>query len=308
MAQVNVDNVQIKPIKAIFGEDKAQVQKITCVADVASSLQNKYFHIYDTAGVKYHVWFNVGGAGVDPAPAGSTAAVVAIAANDSASVVATAVKNVIDALALFTATVSGAAVTMTNTAVGYVPENHDAQGAGGKCLFSFLTLTVGDEETDLGLLEGDVEVAGFKPELKDIKAHQYGDTILSKVKTSAGSQTVKLNIYESTLANFKKILVSYGASLVPVGAGASEVVGLGTAKQFQVQKGRKLRLHPVAKGDADLSEDLTFWFALPSFTSVKFSGTEFLTYPVEFEIFPDLTKHERINMFCFGDSSQSMIE
>jgi hypothetical protein len=98
---------------------QAEITSITCVADVSSSLQNKYFTI-NTSGdaVRNYVWINVGGSGVDPAPAGLTGIAVAISANATASTVATAVASAIDALAGYVATASGAVVTVTNASTG----------------------------------------------------------------------------------------------------------------------------------------------------------------------------------------------
>jgi hypothetical protein len=91
----------------------------------SSSLQNDYFWIFDETGADgFYVWFNVGGAGVDPNPAiplgatTKTAVPVAIATNATASTVASAVQAAVDGLTDFIATVSTSLVTVTNAAVG----------------------------------------------------------------------------------------------------------------------------------------------------------------------------------------------
>ena len=97
-----IQNIKINPMLVTFGKDVYQVQTITCVADVASSLQNKYFLFTDSAGAKRYAWFNVGGLGVDPAPAGGwTSHPVAITANTSATGVATALAAVLTAVTGF---------------------------------------------------------------------------------------------------------------------------------------------------------------------------------------------------------------
>lgn len=104
----------------------AEVTSITCVADVAASLNNKYFFIYSALdAVKYHVWFNVATGGTDPAPSGSTGIEVAIASGATASAVATAVQGAIDALPAFGASVLGAVVTVTNAATGATTDASD---------------------------------------------------------------------------------------------------------------------------------------------------------------------------------------
>lgn len=66
-----------------------EVTTFTALADVASSLNNKYLTFSKTTGA-FYVWFNVGGAGVDPAP-GGTGIMVAFAANSTAQQVASAI-------------------------------------------------------------------------------------------------------------------------------------------------------------------------------------------------------------------------
>lgn len=96
-----------------------EITSITCVADVASSLNNKYFFINTAVdALQHYVWFNVDSAGVDPAPAGKTGVAVAIAEDATATQVATAVAAALDALPGYVATSSGAVVTVTNAANG----------------------------------------------------------------------------------------------------------------------------------------------------------------------------------------------
>lgn len=98
----------------------AQVVLIDCIADVAGSLNNKYFFINGAGdGVKYLVWFNVNGAGVAPTlPPGYTAVAVAVATGATAPQVATALAAALDPLSAFVATANSNEVTCTNAAVG----------------------------------------------------------------------------------------------------------------------------------------------------------------------------------------------
>jgi hypothetical protein len=60
-------------------------------ADVAGSLNEKYFFIYSARdNTRFHVWYNVDGLGTDPAPGNSIGIEVPIVANDSAAIVAEA--------------------------------------------------------------------------------------------------------------------------------------------------------------------------------------------------------------------------
>jgi hypothetical protein len=99
----------------------AQVVNVTTVADVAGSLNNLYFFI-SSPNTDYYVWFNVGGAGVDPLIPGRTAIPVAFVPNATANTVATAVAAAIDLTIPFAAPPPGAnIITVTNASTGYAP-------------------------------------------------------------------------------------------------------------------------------------------------------------------------------------------
>lgn len=100
--------------------DAYEITTVTCVADVASSLNNKYFLLNAPAGSEqFYVWFNVSAGGTDPEIAGRTGVEVAITADDADTVVATAVRAAIDALTAFSAPAPvGAVITVTNAVMG----------------------------------------------------------------------------------------------------------------------------------------------------------------------------------------------
>lgn len=133
-----------KKVSTIAGEDKAQVQKVTTVADVSGSLNNKYFIIYAQGdSVKYYVWFNVNSLGTDPSLAGYTGIEVAIATNATASVVATAIAAAIDASAAFSASAVGAVVTFTHATYNWNTPAVDSASATG---FTFSVYTQGEAQ------------------------------------------------------------------------------------------------------------------------------------------------------------------
>jgi len=92
---------------------------VTTVADVAGSLHQTYFIIYDTAG-SVAVWFDVGN--VNPVPPAHGAArairVATIIANDSANTVASKIQTYLNNDPAFTASVGGNTVTITNKQEG----------------------------------------------------------------------------------------------------------------------------------------------------------------------------------------------
>ena len=131
-----------------------EVSSVTCVADVAGSLDNAYFEfdvmLADGTLKKYFLWIDVDAAGGAPTPApvaygdARTAAEVDISANDTANDIAAAIKLVIDALTDVTCVNDGApspTLIITNDQDGAVDDTHD--GAGDPCGFTFVTTTNG---------------------------------------------------------------------------------------------------------------------------------------------------------------------
>lgn len=98
----------------------AQVQTITTVADVADSLNQTYFILYDGINAPFYVWFDTDNSGSTViVPDGYTSTeVTAVNTGDTNAAVATAVKNKIDGLGSFSATVLSNVVTVTNAVKG----------------------------------------------------------------------------------------------------------------------------------------------------------------------------------------------
>lgn len=116
----------------------AEVSSVTAVADVAGSLNNKYFLI-SSPSVNYYVWYNINSAGVDPAVAGRTPLEVAAATGATAAAVATATRAVLDAHAAFVCPAPvGAVMTVTNAVAGAAPDT-----AAGNSGFTVGTTTQG---------------------------------------------------------------------------------------------------------------------------------------------------------------------
>lgn len=71
--------------------------KINILEDINSSLNNKYFFIFEgRSDRKFHVWYNVNGAGVDPLPSNSTGIEITINANDLSVIVTYATELVLN--------------------------------------------------------------------------------------------------------------------------------------------------------------------------------------------------------------------
>ena len=141
-----------------------EISDVTTAADVASNQNSKFFIFYDTPTTAYYVWFNVGGAGVDPAPAPPggvtyTGIVVAFAANSTANAIAAAIQAAIAASAAsVTASVLTNLVTITNT----IPSNVTdvAAGAAPPVGFTYLVTQQGTNTTAQGKVVSSSMVAG----------------------------------------------------------------------------------------------------------------------------------------------------
>jgi hypothetical protein len=295
-------NIKVKNCSVTWGTDVAQVSEITCSADVSKSLQNKYFFFYTPAGIGHYCWINVNSEGVDPALTGFTPHAVAIATGASANTVAAAIEAVIEEVTGFNSTVSNAVITMTNTDTGYAQGPHD-----GNSGFTFEVTTEGSSSADLGYTEGVIDVSIDQKEAA-ISTHQTGSNKLGSVITGKEVK-VKLTLYEATKAQITKMLRKMGGgSFTPTGASGTEVTGLGTHKDGDntYTYADKLVLHPVSKASGDKSEDITFWKAFVKMDGLKFDGEKPLTLPITFEVFPDMSKNERVQYFAYGDGSQTL--
>lgn len=119
-----------------------EVTEITCVADIAGSLNSKYFYINSASNSRqYYVWYNVNSLGVDPAISGKIGIQVAVATGAAAATVATATKVALDSQLDFVATVGTTKVTVTNSNNGNATDA-TAQTSG----FTVAVTTQGDGE------------------------------------------------------------------------------------------------------------------------------------------------------------------
>lgn len=120
-----------------------EISDVTAVADVAGSLNNKYFTFEDpSAAHKFYVWFNINSAGVDPALAGRTGVQVAGATGATAATLGGAMRAALGGSTAATYfTISGATThaILTSKKVGNAVNTADGAAPTG---FTF-TLTQG---------------------------------------------------------------------------------------------------------------------------------------------------------------------
>lgn len=299
---MSVSNIKIKPQYVYLGSAVAQVQEIICVADVSSSLQNKYFTFMDTAGAKHGVWFNVGGAGVNPAPAGGwTMQAVAISANATATAVASALQAVLTATSGFDASVDDYTVTLTATATGYAQPARDVNTG-----FAFEVTTWGDTETEAGCLDGDIEVSGFTQQKLEITCHHSGSTVLDERITGYDKLEISLVLKETTKAKLLAAFAKLGmGSFTPIGADKDEVFGYGPALVGSNNPKFEVRFHAVGVDSSNKADDWNFWKCEMQIDTLNFSGENVSTIPATLTVYPDDTKPVGIQFFMIGDAAKA---
>jgi len=297
-----IQNIKINPMLVTFGKEVMQEQKITCVADVALSLQNKYFLFTDSAGAKRYAWFNVNSAGVDPAPAGGwTGHVVAIATGASASSVASALAAVLTAITGFDATASGYVVTLTHTVAGYAQPAYDFNTG-----FAFKVSMLGQVATEAGCIQGDIEFGGFEQTKVEITCHDTGTTVRDERISGYAKPTLSFTLQETDKESLKKLLIMYGMNtFTPVGADKEEVFGYGPQNVGGSNPKVLVTLHPKALQASDKSEDWNVWQAELGLESFNFSGESVSVVPCTFAIFPDESKPKSIQFFMIGDAAKA---
>jgi hypothetical protein len=298
----SVQNIKIEPVN-VFWQAEQQTE-VVCVADVGSSLNNKYFKIASGVGgvgFTHYVWMNVDSAGVDPAVAGLTGIPVVLAEDASATAVATAVAGAVGAVSAFTATASGSKLLISNAAAAEAAKTEDA-AAPNATGFTFVEVQQGGN-LDCGLIDGDIE-ASFEEQTFEVTAHQTGTTVLADLRQGV-SATLSLTLKESDTAKLKEVF-SKAAGGVHTPSGGTELFGWGTARQGSntVIQARRLVLHPVRLPATDYKEDLCFWKAYPLPETLTFSGENPKVCAVSFKTYLDDAKPKEIKLFAFGDWSQ----
>ena len=293
-------NIEILPLQVSYGQYECST--VVCTADVASSHNNDYFFLYDYNNVKHHVWMNVGGAGVDPAPGGSTAIPVAFDVNASAATVAAAISAAIDAFtgAKWQSTSDGASVCICNMQPGDCTDVGAGVGLAG---FTYTVDTQGNL-LDLGFVDGDIE-PNFEAQTLEITAHQTGTTILTNI-VQGKTMTLDLALKETTDANWELVFGQLGIVGTPTG-GTVDVVGWGTGTNGLnlINKAGKLILHPYNLVSSDRSKDLAFWLASLVPSSVVFSGENPTIMNCTFTAYADDARQVDYNLFVRGDHLQT---
>lgn len=292
----NVANIKIDPIDAYW-----EIEEQVCLNAqniVAANLDAKYFNIYD-ASTTYYVWFNLDAGSVDPAP-GGTGIEVAVTTGDSVATILGAMKTAIEGATGYTGRIDGNELYITLDVTDKVSSDAADVDSG----LEVVVVTKGGS-IYLGVIDSDVE-PNFSEDKLDVTGHQFGTSILAQLRQGNNAE-VSIALKESNKALYQEIFEAGGGTFTPVAG--TELFGWGDNKQGSnvIKNSRRLRFNPVRLGNADRSEDLTFWLAYPNPDSIVYSGENFKLLNVTFTTFLDLSKPRALRRFAFGDSSQTGI-
>jgi len=288
----SANNIAISPVN-IFWRIEANHQ-VKMVADVADSLDGKYFTLMGT----HYVWFD-GVAAADPAPVGLTAIPIAYTTGDTAATLAGLVQVAVDALGDFSATVSTDTVDIIAAAVGEVTDSADVDAG------VTVTICIKGKDFDLGLLEGD-NVLANAPSTFPVKSHQTGLVTLADINLGPETNELPTILQETTKSNLDILYKVWGGTFTP--SGGTQVSGIGTGqigKNMLVEAAR-LVMSPVNTLSSELSYDVTLMLAVPIPDSLKFSGETQRTLSVTWRGYPNLNLiNADTNTVIIGDSEQT---
>lgn len=285
----SANNIVISPVNVLWRIEANH--QITMVADVADSLDGKYFTLMGT----HYVWFD-GVAAADPAPAGLTAIPVAYTTGDSAATLAGLVATAIDGLGDFNATASGAVVDVFADAVGSKTDSADVDAGVS------VVICRRGKNFDLGLLEGDIEF-NYTPSLNVVTSQQTGVT--PRAALYQGAETIEATtvMQETQNSNLKEIYGLFGTSgFTP---STSEVFGIGTSKQGQNILVDAARLTLKDVNAVDETNNRSFMLAVPTPESLIFSGENPRTLSITWQGYIDDTVDSRVSAILFGDELQA---
>jgi hypothetical protein len=289
----------------LLGKDTYQAGCITAVADVASSLDEKYFVMHEpVTQVKHYFWLSIGGSGTDPAVPNATGHEITIAANDTATTVATAIATAVGGESWVNATSSGAHVTITYSTYGYAYEMRDAIATAGKTGFTFSTSTFGSTQTDLGATEGDITLT-LEEQYVDLTTPQTGTFITGQLRQGVGA-TVSFALQDTSVAKVRQAMNFYGSTVVPDNGSGAVLTGYGTSNLFKSTEdvATQLVLRPSSLASIpDRSQDFTFPKAKLALGELTMSAENVFVLPIEATAYLDASDNSFMNFFSYGDKT-----
>ena len=295
-------------LEAAFGYwGYGQCRKITCVADVADSLNNTWFDLNvlrPNAGVTAedlgYVWFNTG-AGVDPAPAGKVFGIeVSISTDATAAEVRDALVVALEAADYVFAKADGAEDALVEN---WYPGAVTAETDGGSTGFTFAVERAG-VGGGLGATSEGIELA-LTTETFDITGNQFGNIIVDQVLLGNAAE-MTMSLLEMTQERWESLVGTVaGDKLSP--ASGEDIVGFGESKLYRNLNdlSGRLILHPQRLAETDRSADWVMWLSAPIPESVNFDGQNPQVLGVTFRPYLDSSIDQGVNLVARGDWSKS---
>lgn len=291
----SVNNIAINPVNVLWRIEA--MEKFDFTGASGAAMNNKTIHLFLNNGVQHYFWANYNSTGADPTETG-TAHVVAIALAAIDTAIATDFMTAIAAVTGFTATRSGAVVTVSRTADTGCGEVSDPT-----CTLTGVTMTQvrRGKDFNLGLLKGDVSPE-FGPSNLVVTAHQFGKTPLLNLNQGFSKLGCKTDLLETDNSKLQAMYKVYGGS---VAGGTTTVFGAGTSvlgKNIMIDAAR-LIFKPV--NAVDNTKNFCLALAIPVPGSLVFSGENPQTLAVEWMGFVDLQLDTHINAVFIGDIYQT---
>jgi hypothetical protein len=292
----------------LLGKDVKQEFCITTKADVSSSLNNKYFVVHKANdNAKHYFWFDVGGAGVDPAVPNSVGHTIAISANDSASAVATAVASALAGVATLiqSATASSNEVSVMLKDFGPAYVSRDALDPADRCGFKFALAKAGYVQIDLGPTDGEISITK-EEEFTDITSAQTGSYVLDQLRKGM-SVSASFSLKDTSKEMMLRIIGFDGTVYVTDDADSKVIGGYGTKNIFTSASdvATQLIFRPSYNAaDAVADEDLTLLKAKLTLGEFVLSPEDELLLPVEAVGYLDESLYNGSNYLVYGDASK----
>jgi len=154
---------------------------------------------------------------------------------------------------------------------------------------------------DLGGTEGGVEIS-FTEDLVDVTADQEGTRVLDAIRTG-NSVEVSMTLKEMSTAQWDQMIEDMGGdSLTPT----TKVVGYGKSRQFTPISTEAAALTLKPTGSADDLRNLLFHKAYAMPDSITYAGDATEGMSITFRVIPDPTLDDGIELFVFGDGTQTL--
>jgi len=290
----------------LFGTAKPQKSCILTVADVAASLNDKYFIIHqaNVAKTKHYFWFNVAAGGTDPAVPNATGHEIAIASGATAGAVATAANSVINALAWVNSVISSTDATHIEVTLvdnGETWWARDAWQTADQTGFSFVNVQKGRVQKDLGVTNGDTTLSVELDEIT-ITGPQTGAYPLASIRrgqTASASFELKDTSQESTL----RIVEMDGFALVTDDSDSKLIAGYGQRQLFTSSDDVADTL-TFADPNGDKTKDISLVKAKLNLGELTFSAESEFVLPVSAQCYLDQSLNKNFNFLYFGDLSK----